>query len=127
MLSAWIYAGLRAAGQAILPSLATALAFLPAEQRTALVLLLATLAASAVMGLVVAGIRWLETRTGDSWQARAARFLARIVMLGLSKWQPVYAQASSTTTPQAVALQRADNVPVSIRGVPTVAQVLPER
>lgn len=45
--------------------------------------------------LVTAGIRWLETRKGDSFGARAARWIARVIMLGLSAKQPVYAKPDS--------------------------------
>lgn len=111
LLTAWVYAGLRALIQALLPSLAGVLALLPPEQRDALTVVLVTVAGAAVMGAIVAGIRWLETRTGDSFGARAARFVARLIMLGLSKWQPVYTPASPNTVPDSVTTLRAPGVP----------------
>jgi hypothetical protein len=53
-----------------------------------------TLMVGGAIALVTAGIRWLETRKGDSFGARAARWIARVVMLGLSAKQPVYTKAN---------------------------------
>jgi len=39
---------------------------------------------------VTAGLRWLETREGFTFWPRMARWIARVLMLGLSGKQPVY-------------------------------------
>ena len=63
-----------------------------------------------VIGLVTAGIRWLETRQGDGWQVWA-RKLASVLMLGMSGAQPTYqsaasdAQVSSTTRTRKAAIE----------------------
>lgn len=43
-----------------------------------------------VVGLVTAGIRWLETRNGDDPLAVWARRIAGWLMLGMSAAQPTY-------------------------------------
>lgn len=43
-----------------------------------------------VIGWTTAAIRWLETRTGDAFWPKLARWSARVIMLGLSGVQPVY-------------------------------------
>lgn len=45
---------------------------------------------SVVIGLTIAGIRWLESRTGNTWWERAARFAGKFLMAGLSGQQPTY-------------------------------------
>jgi len=45
---------------------------------------------SMVIGLTIAGLRWLESRTGDSWWERAARRVGKLLMVGLSGSQPTY-------------------------------------
>lgn len=40
-------------------------------------------------GLAVAGVRWLESRTGTGFWSNLARGVAKVLMIGLSK-QPVY-------------------------------------
>lgn len=45
---------------------------------------------TVVIGAAAGALRWLETRQGDSFWARAARFVAKVAMLGLSGKQPVY-------------------------------------
>lgn len=54
---------------------------------------------STVIGAGTAGIRWLETRKGDSLGARLARRIAAVIMLGLSAKQPVYAPPDTRATP----------------------------
>jgi hypothetical protein len=51
-----------------------------------------TLMVGGAIALVTAGIRWLETRKGDSFGARVARWTAKVIMLGLSAKQPIYAK-----------------------------------
>lgn len=48
-----------------------------------------------VIGGAAAVLRWLETRQGESFWARAARWIAGVAMLGLSARQPVYARPDS--------------------------------
>ena len=55
------------------------------EQSTAATMLLTSLG----IALGTAGIRWMETRQGDGWQAWARR-VAAVLMLGLSSSQPTY-------------------------------------
>lgn len=98
-IPAWLYAAMRAAAQAIIPSFGGALTLL---DRGVVIELLAGVGASVAYGLVVGAIRWLETRTGDGILASLARSVAKWVMLGLSKYQPVYAQASPDLTASAV-------------------------
>ena len=50
-----------------------------------------------VIGGLTAGLRWLETRTGDAFWPRAARFVARVLMLGLGGKQPVYVEPQRPT------------------------------
>ncbi len=56
-----------------------------------------TVVVAGVLGLVTWVIRWLESRIGDGFWAQAARWLGRVLMLGLSAKQPVY--ASPTDSP----------------------------
>lgn len=56
-----------------------------------------TVVVAGVLGLITYVIRWLESRTGDSFWAKAARWAGQILMLGLSAKQPVY--ASPTDSP----------------------------
>jgi hypothetical protein len=44
---------------------------------------------ATVTALVVAGLRWLETRQGDGWESWARR-VAGWLMLGMSGSQPTY-------------------------------------
>ncbi len=55
---------------------------------------------TVVIGAAVAGLRWLETRKGDGFWPRAARWVARVAMLGLSGKQPVYVTPSPTQEAQ---------------------------
>jgi hypothetical protein len=61
------------------------------EEQSVLVLGLLT---AVGIGLVTAGIRWLETRQGDGWQVWARR-LASWLMLGMSGSQPTYNGATT--------------------------------
>jgi cobalamin biosynthesis protein CobD/CbiB len=45
------------------------------------------------IGLSTAGLRWMETRQGDGWQA-VARRVASVLMLGMSGQQPTYPRPS---------------------------------
>ena len=47
---------------------------------------------AGALALVTAGLHWLESRRGDGWFPRAARWLAKVLMLGLSGREPVYVQ-----------------------------------
>lgn len=46
---------------------------------------------AGALAAITAGLHWLETRQGDGFWPRAARWVARIAMLGLSGKTPVYA------------------------------------
>lgn len=101
-VKAWLYAGLRTGAQALWALLAGYAASrgiqLPEVLQGWFVDVVIT--ASAV-GAATAGLRWLETRNGEGAGARLARFVAKILMLGLSAKQPVYAtpdtRAASST------------------------------
>lgn len=95
------------------PTIGPLLGALPPEQRDALGIALATALTGALMGAAVAGIRWLETRNGQAPGARAARFAARIIMLGLSRYQPVYGVSSPDTVPSVIGLDVAPAVGVA--------------
>ena len=101
-VKAWVYAGLRTGAQALWALLVTFLAdkgiTLPAALQGWFV---DVVILSTAIGLATSGIRWLETRNGETTGARVARWAAKILMLGLSAKQPVYAapdtQAVSST------------------------------
>lgn len=91
-MKAWLYAGLRTAAQALWALLAGYAASrgiqLPDFLQGWFVDVVVT---AGAIGAATAGLRWLETRNGESFGARLARWVARILMLGLSAKQPVYA------------------------------------
>lgn len=93
---AWLYAGLRTGAQALWALLVAFLAekgiTLPEAMQGWFV---DVVILSTVIGAVTSGIRWLETRKGDSFGARLARRVGAILMLGLSAKQPVYAESDS--------------------------------
>lgn len=123
---AWLYAALRAAAQAIIPSAGMGIGTAFASQEV-IVGLVVGLSGPFLYGLLVAAVRWMETRTGDSFRSRMWRAIAKGIMIGLSKYQPVYAKANPNTVAASVATERADNVPASSPVyVPTVAAVLKE-
>lgn len=101
-MAAWIYAGLRTAAQALWGILVARLAdagiALPDWVQGWFT---ETLIVAGGIGAITAIIRWLETRKGDGIWARAARVVAKVVMLGLSK-QPVYVAPLSGATPTTV-------------------------
>jgi len=96
-LPAWLLAALRTgiqSGWGWLAAHVSILAMLPANVVTnAIVEFVATV---VIIGGATAALRWLETRKGDGWFSIAARGLAKVLMLGLSRRQPVYAPPSST-------------------------------
>jgi hypothetical protein len=47
---------------------------------------------TGVIAGVLGGLRWLETRQGNSVGAKLARGAARALMFGLSRLQPVYVE-----------------------------------
>lgn len=86
-MNAFLYAAARTAVQAgwgWLVAHFAVFAIVPAD--TAVNFILTTF----VIGGAAALLRWLETRKGDSFWARAARWIAKVAMLGLSSKQPVY-------------------------------------
>jgi hypothetical protein len=44
---------------------------------------------TVIIGGIAAGVHWLETRTGDGFWPKTARWVARIAMFGLGK-SPTY-------------------------------------
>jgi hypothetical protein len=54
-------------------------------------LVVGLLLAGVITG-VLGGLRWLETRQGNGVGAKLARGVARVLMFGLSRLQPVYAE-----------------------------------
>lgn len=97
---AWLYAGLRTFAQALWALLVTFLArkgiTLPDVLQGWFV---DVVILSTAIGAATAGIRWLETRKGESFGARLARRIGAILMLGLSAKQPVYAPSDSRAKP----------------------------
>jgi len=97
---AWLYAGLRTFAQALWALIVTFLAEKGITLPDALqgwfvdVVILST-----AIGAATSGIRWLETRKGDSFGARLARRVGAILMLGLSAKQPVYATSDDRAKP----------------------------
>lgn len=86
-MSAFLYAAARTAVQAgwgWLVAHFAVLGMVPAD--TAINFILTTI----VIGGAAALLRWLETRKGDGFWPRAARWIAKVAMLGLSSKQPVY-------------------------------------
>lgn len=45
---------------------------------------------TVVITAVLGGLRWLETRQGETFWPRLARRVAAVAMFGLSRLQPVY-------------------------------------
>lgn len=89
-MTAFLYAAARTAVQAgwgWLVAHFTILGVVP--QDTAVNFVLTTVLIGGAAGL----LRWLETRQGDGFWAKAARGVARVAMLGLSGKQPVYVAA----------------------------------
>lgn len=107
-IKAWVYAGLRAGVQGIYglilnwPVLGTLGLILPETLPEAVALPIVTVVGAAVIGTVVSLIRWAETRTGDGFGATLARTVAKYVMLGLGKYQPVFAQTDPSLTASSV-------------------------
>ena len=125
-IKGWLYAGLRALVQGIwatlltVPTLGPLLGGLPAEQRDAITLALATALTAAAYGAFVSLVRWLETRNGFTLGARFARGVAKWLMLGLSKYQPVYGTSSPTSVATGI---RTENLRSGMTGSATT---LPE-
>lgn len=98
-MSALLLAGLRTGAQALWVLLvAQALAHgivLPDWMQNWFV---ETVVVTGAIALATWAIRWLESRTGDTFLAKAARWLGRVLMLGLSKKQPVYASPTDSKT-----------------------------
>lgn len=104
-MASWVFAALRTGAQALWGYIVVQLAGLgitpPEWMQNWFV---ETVAIGGVIAAVTAGIRWLETRKGDSFGARAARWIAKVVMLGLSAKQPVYAKPDNWAPPVEVKL-----------------------
>lgn len=47
---------------------------------------------AGAIAAITAGLNWLASRQGTGFWSRAARWVARVAMLGLSGKQPVYVQ-----------------------------------
>lgn len=101
-MSAIVYGALRSAvqfGWVWLVGVVPVLGGVPASRAEWLV---DTIAGAIMAGVFVAGVRWLETRKGDSLGARVARRVGALLMLGLSGKQPVYAPADAARSAEAV-------------------------
>lgn len=106
-MAGWVYSALRTGAQALWGLLVAHLATLGVTVPDWVQgWFTETIVVAGGIALVTAGIRWLETRKGDSFGARAARWIARVIMLGLSAKQPVYVKPSSDVP--AVSVKMAD-------------------
>lgn len=92
-MPSWLLAALRTAAQFVTTSVVAWLATRGIVAPEALQgwFVDTVLFAGALAG-ITAGLHWLETRQGDGFWPRLARFVARVAMLGLSGKQPVYIQ-----------------------------------
>lgn len=91
-IAPWLLAAARTGLQSAWGWLAAHVSILALVPEGAAVELILTV---VVIGGVTAGLRWLETRKGDGFWPRVARWLAGVLMLGLSSQQPVYARPAS--------------------------------
>ena len=102
-MASWAYAALRTGAQALWGWLvvraAAAGITLPDWAQNWFV---ETVIVAGGIALITAAIRWLETRKGNTWWENGARWLAKIVMLGLSGKQPVYAAPQLGASPTTV-------------------------
>ena len=102
-MAAWLYGALRTGAQSLWGILVAQAASrgvtLPDWMQNWFV---ETLVVAGGIAAVTAGVRWLETRKGDGLGARSARWVARVIMLGLSGKQPVYTSPSTDSKPVAV-------------------------
>lgn len=112
-MASWVYAALRTGAQALWGWLviqaASAGVTLPDWAQNWFV---ETIIVAGGIGLVTAALRWLETRKGDGWGARVARWVARAAMLGLSARQPVYVLPAPQASPQTVTYADSSTRPV---------------
>lgn len=98
-MPAWLMSALRTGAQALVGLIVTYLASrgvdlpLAAQDWIVQVLLI-----GGGIAAYTAAVRWLETRAGDSLPARAARWVAHALMLGLGARQPVYMSPSEART-----------------------------
>lgn len=53
---------------------------------------------AGALAAVTAGLHWLESRQGSGFWSRAARWLAKVLMLGLSGRVPVYVEPGQQVT-----------------------------
>jgi hypothetical protein len=95
-MPAWLYGTLRTLAQsgagALVAYLASKGVNLPVEAQSWIAQFVIY---GGAIALATAALKWLESRKGDSLPARAARALAKLVMLGLTGKQPVYADRTS--------------------------------
>lgn len=98
-VNAILYAALRTAVQSLWTWLVGVLPFLALVPDSTVDAILTAVVGAIMAGVVVAGIRWLETRKGDSLGARIARRIGAILMVGLSSKQPVYTPADPNAKP----------------------------
>lgn len=92
-MPSWLLAALRTAAQFVVTSAVAWLAsrgiVVPEAMQGWLV---DTVLFAGALAAITAGLHWLETRQGDGFWPRAARWVARVAMLGLSGRQPVYVE-----------------------------------
>lgn len=121
-MNAQLMAALRTGAQLLVSWLVThvgVFALLPESVRGWLVEGIVT---AVVLAVWTYGVRWLETRTGDAPGAALARVVGRILMLGMSGYQPTYAPADPSRTAIAVAygdvMARHASVNDAVRALP---------
>jgi len=89
----WLLAPLRTAAQFVVTSVVAWLATRGIPVPEAFQGYIAdTILFAGALAAITAGLRWLETRQGYGFWPSAARWLAKVLMLGLSGKQPVYVE-----------------------------------
>jgi hypothetical protein len=97
------------------PPVAALLELLTPDQVSVVQAAIATFLAGLLIGLIAGAVHWLSTRQGNGLPARAARWLAALIMLGLNAKQPVYADTRDPNLkPIGVVTER-----LNWRGTPT--------
>lgn len=109
-MNAILYAALRGAVQFVWTWLAGLLPFLTLVPESTVDTIITAVVGAVFTAVVIGGIRWLETRKGDSLGARIARRIGAILMVGLSSKQPVYAPADPNAKPLDVKMITGDGV-----------------
>lgn len=97
-LAAWTINAVRTAVQALwayviahVPPVAALLEQLTPDQQAALREWVVGVTMAAGIGAVAGLVHWLSSRTGDHWAARLARAVGNLMMVGLNRFMPAYA------------------------------------